>query len=347
MPARIDVQKDGLEASWDDVRGDMLSMCRKHAKGVHVLVVNRLDRGPGTGPLKSRVYADRDEAETPEELAASLTDETMKLIVRDAMRPRGRGAKNPGEIGPWVGSVQLFDKAERKPLDTLAIHIEDPQGVVTAESEIVAMMKEQRAFFTNMNTGVVAIYTALGKREKQQAKLFGALAKAQGRMSKSAARWKYKTVKEQEKTERDDVGSRERIAKSKFFWSAMETGLAEWVDVAEIWSKFYTVDRKPGEPRPAPPTRPTHEECTSIFSKDEIFEKQYPTDEGDKSVRAVVAEMIVEPDVARRIVLAKLLVRVAAQIPNALARLEAAIVSAIESEARRRSIVAWLRLPIT
>lgn len=347
MPARVEVQKDGLDTSWEDVRGDLQSICRRHFKGLHVLVVNRADRGPASGPLKSKIWCEPDDGENTDELVASLVDEALNIIRRDSLRPRGRDTPNAGRIGSWSGSVAFFAKDEKKPLDVYEIHIEDPSVVATMESEVVAMMKEFRLLFGGINSGLVSIYSALGKREKQQAKLFGAVAKSQSKLSKNGAKYKYKAQREHEETEREDIGARERTAKRKFFWSAVESIGVEWKDVGEIWSKYYTLGRKPGDPPQKPPQKPTTEECAKVFASDDIFEKPYNTSEyGEVSIRAIAAQMIAEPDFTRRQLLAKALTEIGKQIPDVKTKLGNALIAALGPE-RALEVVAWFSLPVT
>ena len=357
MPAKTRTVTTPTEVSSDTIREDLQSMCRAHFKGLRTLVVERRNRGAGSGPLPTVVDVERDPAETDDECIASVVDEVIKIIDRDAARPRGRGANpaNVGQVLQWEGAVLLFGDAPkksgaRKPLDTLEVVIEDPDSfrAATYQDEAVAIMKETRLFFTDAAKGIVTIYNSLGKREKHQAQMFKAMATGQAKLSKSSAKWKFKERQEQEETERADIAARERTAKRNFFWSAVKTFGENWADVGEIWSRYYTQGRKPGDAPPPPPTQPTEEECAAVFGGkySDTFERQYNTPEGPRSLRTVVAEMCSEPDFERRRELSKLFLIVAAQIPDAQKTLRAALVAAVE-EKRAQAIVAWLALPVS
>lgn len=349
MPVKSEVANDGLVTTQDDLRGDMHSICTTHAKAVRTLVVNRLDRGPASGPLKTRLKVERDAAESEAELVEAMVDAVMKLVMRDAMRPRGRGAspENVGTVGAWSGELVLLDKAGKKLGSPLKIDIEDPSEGPSRESELVSILKEVRLLYAGERAGLVAIYGALGKREKQQAKLFGAVAKSQSRLSKSAGKYKYRTEKERQQTEREDIAARERSAKRKFFWEAVESIGVEWKDVGEIWSKYYTVGRKPGDPKKKPPQKPTLDELTSVFSRDEVFEKHFSTtDEGVTSMRTLAAQMIAEPDFERRRTLSRAMAEIGKQIPDIRAKLETAMLAALTPQ-RALEIAAWFKLPVT
>lgn len=320
-----------------------------HIRGVKKLVVERRNRGIGSGPLNQEVIADRDADESDESLAESLAEAALSIIRRDSVVPRSRNSPIKGQIGPWEGVVLLYTDA-KKAVATLPILIEDPSSEVSAEAEMVAMAGELRKTFAAMAQGVVTIYGALGRREKHQAKMFKAMATGQAQLSKSASKWKFKERQAHEETEQADIAARERTAKRKFFWEAVESIGVEWKDVGEIWSKYYTMNRAPGDPKKKPPVKPTPEECAKVFGgpKHEIFEKQYPCDDGEmRSLRSIVGEMIAEPDLSRRHQLAKLLVQVGAKIPDSKSELQAAFLGAGLLPERIMEIVAWLSLPIT
>ena len=353
MPGKTRIVTTPTDATYDTLDGDLRTFLRKNLEGVQSLVVERRNRGPSSGPLPQVVDVDRDAGESDEDLVSSLVDELLPVIRRDAVKPRGRGPHpNAGVVAQWEGAVLAYGNAAKKGkpklLDTLLVEIENPEHLATVESEGIAIMKEARGFFSDATKGLVAVYGALGKREKYQAKMFKAMATGQTALSKSSAKWKFRERREQEETERADIGARERTAKRNFFWSAIESIGVEWKDVGEIWSRYYTAGRKPGDPAPPPPTKPTEDECRKIFGgrHSEVFERQYDTGEGRQSLRTVVATMVAEPDFERRRVLSRIFLAVALQIADAKNLLRQALLEHV-NEQRAQAIVAWLALPVT
>jgi hypothetical protein len=355
MPATIQADGTQEDATLDTLREDLRTILAAHCKDLTRLVVERRNRGPASGPLSKKILVKRGDEETDDELVGSCVDQTFAVIMRDARVPRGRGPHpNAGLVGPWEGAVLVFVKKDaKKPIDTLPVHIEYPEELLapSVDSELVKMASAFTKSNEAMATKLIAIYGQLGKREKHQARMFKAMAIGQVGLSKSASKYKYREAKEREETERADIAARERTARRKFFWEAVESIGVEWKDVGEIWSKYYTHNRSPGDGKKTPPpTRPTEEECKKIFegSQREHFERQHTLSDGSTtSVRALVAQMIAEPDFSRRQALAKLLTECSSKIPDREKVLRAAFgESKIDAE-RAMSIIAWLSLPIT
>lgn len=350
----------------DTVSEDLRRICRKHLGALRTLVVQRRNRGPLSAPLPSVVDVERDPSESDEDLLSSIVDDTLAIIRRDALKPRGRNTPNAGTIAQWEGDVILLgdavvdEKKKAKPrddskparqkeLDRLPIEIEDPEAMAqTIESQTVAIMKEARLLLAGERAGIVSIYDALGRREKHQAKMFKSMAQGQASTSKGTAKYHYLERREAEQTEREDIAARERTAKRNFFWSAVETFGENWHDVGEIWSRYYTQGRKPGDPPKPAPTKPTPDECDRIFggTHSETFEKVYDTSEGKQSIRSVVAQMIAEPDFERRRAWTKVFLQVGMQIPNAKNVLKQALLEHVDED-RAQAIIAWIALPVS
>lgn len=356
MPATIQADATTEDATLDTIREDLQTILTTHCKALTRLVVERRNRGPASGPLSKKILVKRGDDETDEELVSSCVAQVLSVVMRDARVPRGRGPMpNAGLVGPWDGAVLLFGKDAKKPLDTLPVHIEYPEELLapTPESELVKMANANTKLVEGVGTKLVAIYRELGKREKYQAQMFKAMARGQVGLSKSAAKYKYRSQREHEETERADIAARERTAKRKFFWEAVESIGVEWKDVGEIWSRYYThtTTTADGEKKKKEaPKRPTADECDKIFGgkQREHFEQQHTLADGTTtSVRAIVAQMLAEPDFARRQVLAKQLTECSSKIPERESVLRAAFAGAKIDTERALSIIAWLSLPIT
>lgn len=355
MPAKIHVstgpETDSLEAFESHLR----AIYRKHVKAATGVRIERRKLGAGSGPLVESVEAERDDGESDDDLVESVVAQTLAVIRKDMARPRGRNTPNHGRVTAWSGVAMVVDRrrpVDKRVLDQIPLEVEDPDAFVSVENESALMLKASRETLKSMGDVVVAIYRASEKRDKAFAKMSARLAKSIGKSSKAAGRWGYKKAKVDAETERHAETARERAAKSRHFWEAFESVGVEYKDVVAVWSKYWTRERRPGDPPPAAPTRPTPDEMRKVFG-DGKFDDRY-TVEGDDgraeqgvTLQGVIAEMVAEPDARRRQQLASKLARVmGAMSSETRDALKLRMLQAL-GEARALEIAAWLSLPVT
>lgn len=303
-------------------------------------------------PLAEKVPVVIDRQEDLDALSEDCTRRILDII---------RTAAN-GET--WRGEVHLLGdngaNHRRVVIKAVPVLIEgdtpSTSKPTTRESETVAVlkacadtMKSQQTTIDGLGKALVTTANALSDEKNAHAKMFKRMTKVAGRVLRGDRKWKYKMRKESEKTDRQREKSRERAAATHARWDAFEVATTEYKDVIEIWSRYFTRGRKPGDPTRPPPTRPTVDELKKIFDPtEEITVDGRPFREVFDPIRAIISEMISESDVKRRIEIAKeQLVPTIKKLSNtAKDAMKLRILQQLGMD-RAEEVSAWLSLPVT
>lgn len=287
-----------------------------------------------------------DVSEDPTELARSFAKRIVEIITIDA----------GGEA--WTGVVELVgdpdDKGKPVLLDApkIAISAGAPQPKATREDEFVGMMgvmtnaaKSLGDTIKLLGDVVVKVGSTKADELSAYASMATALSAAFTSMTKSDGKWGYKIAKEKEETARTVEEERSRAQRSANFWSAIEVWSEEWKDVAVIWSQYFAGD---AGRRQGMPNRPTLEEIDAVFTWDGASVDGVPFGEVFDPIRAIVSEMIAEPDVKRRLAMAKMQLKTAinALSESAQATMKIRMLQVL-GEDRTKEVAAWLTLPVS
>jgi hypothetical protein len=365
MGVRIVVDQAIPNVSIDRFAEQLRGNLHKYLKGARGVVIERENRGAGSGRLVEHIEIDPNDGKPADETIDEAVKLTLEIIHRDASAPLGRTAKRAGQVIPWQGVATIVDD-KQKPLGApLKVKIEDPDAFTSYELEGVALLKTARELVGGMADAVVKIYNASARRDRAVAKMVATTAKASSKTNRKAGKWAYRSEKERERTERnrDDQQARQRMSANR--WDAWEAISAEYKDVAEIWSRYWTRNRKPGDPAPPPPEKPTAAEIENVFTDETIDGPRVPALDGALEIeiecppkitgtgkaehcnaRKLVAEMIVETDAKRRMQLARRLGYVTAHWPQATKNsFKLRVLEKLGME-RAEEVAAWLSLPV-
>lgn len=291
--------------------------------------------------LTNRPSISVDEGERPEEIAREAAEDILQIIATDA------------DGDAWAGDVALLGEAtnfgKAKVLKTIEVEIEgdDPQPKPTVQSEVIGTMAAMRETISKMGDAVVKIANAKGLEHESIAQLVASVAKSQARVEITSGKWAFRAEKEKQETERIREQAHRDAAQTKYRWEAFETFMEEAKEPITIWSKYFTQDRKPGDPKKPPPKKPTQEEMDAVFSVAD-FEQHVSMEDGSTTtIRTVITEMVAEPDPKRRVAHARTLVQVLNRLPPEVQQaLKLAFLSKLGQE-RALEIGAWLSLPLT
>lgn len=293
--------------------------------------------------------------ESGEDLDALADDSTRRII--DIVRAAADGQT-------WKGEVHLMGDAaanhRRVVIKSVPIVLEGEtpaqSKASTKDSETVQVIKAAnetiRACMTTidgMGKSLVNVSQALSSEKNAHAKMVNRITKVAGRALRGDRKWKYKVRRQEEKSDRQREKSRERAAQTHARWDAFEVAAKEYKDVVEIWSRYFTRGRKPGDPTRPPPTRPTADEITKIFDAPEnLLVEGRPFREVFDHIRATISELVAEDNVKRRIKIAKetLVPSINALSNNAKDAMKLRILQCLGMD-RAEEISAWLSLPVT
>ncbi len=312
-----------------------------HAGSTRWLRAQRKRAGGGRRfpALATKIAFDPTGDEDVDELAREAAEAILDVVAADA----------GGE--QWIGEVDLLADEQRfgKPRIVASVDIVLEGEIVPspetakkrAEADGMAAMSRT---IDGLGAALVKIANAKASDAEAMAKIVTAISDMVGKEKK----WDYKIAREKEETEREEIKERANTTRAKARWDAFETLLEEYKDVAKIWSTWFTEARKPGG---APPSRPTPAEVAAVFD-DERFEVNVTIDDGtpggvQANLRAIVSEMIAEPDTRRRVLLAKTLAKVVNALPQETQQalqLTMAVKLGVE---RAKEVAAWLSLPIS
>ena len=348
MPAKTVIATDVANTSVEDLERHLQSICRKHLKALHEIRVERRNRGLGSGPISSTIEVGRDDGETDDELLRSTVDEVVKLVTRDAQQPRGRNTKNAGRIAAWEGDVVLMDaKSPPKELARVPVSIEDPEAFASFELEGIALIGAAGKLVDGMRKIVVDLGTTFVKREKAMNKLVRQVAKSSARVSKSAAKWHYKTEKVAAEAASSEARATQAAQQTRARMEALASLGDSMQDTLKVWSEFIirSKERKPGEPKPSPPARPTQAELDAFFG-DEAFEVDVDVGGERHNARSVSAQMIAESDFQQRFALSKILVAVLKSYPEEVQQRMVARGVQVLGMARALELKAWFSAPL-
>lgn len=285
--------------------------------------------------LATKIAYTPEDGEDGDELAREAADAIMEVIAADA----------GGE--QWAGDVDLLGEDTRfgKPKVIASIEIM-LEGEIVASPATAKARAESDSMAAQAKTieGLGAALVKLANAKASDAEAMAKVVQSVGEMVGKERKWDYKIAREKEETEREEIKERGETTRARARWDAFETLLEEYKDVAKIWSTWWTEARKPGGP---PPQRPTPEELAKVFS-DERFEKTVTLKDGTTAnLRAVVSEMIAEPDTRRRVLLAKTLTQILNALPDETQQaLKVAMALQLGVE-RAKEVAAWLSLPIS
>jgi hypothetical protein len=339
MPVNPVTDTEDTSEKAESAAEDVARAIVQHAAAVRTLRAQR-KRGPKarSPALTTRIEVQIDPEEIPEEIAREAADAIMKVIENDAA----------GE--QWSGFVDLLGDNTRfgkaRVIASVGVeldgeHVPSP-AVAKARAESDSMAAQAKTI-EGLGAALVKVANAKASDAEAMAKIFATL----GDVHRSDRKWDYKMEKERQETEREEIKERAATTRAKARWDAFETLLEEYKDVAEIWSKWFTMHHKPGDKMKPPPSPPTKAEIDAVFV-DERFEMKVTLDNGEEhSVRATVAEMLVEPDRRRRVLLAQRLAKVLNHLPKDVqAALKARMLEVLGME-RAIELAAWLSLPVS
>lgn len=308
---------------------------------------NRRVSGRKPAPLRQTVTTIVEPGEDPASVYRQCAIDMLDVIVTTAS----------GE--PWAGIVEIIGEADERKggrppiLATVKVKLDDTGDASpkpTRDSELTGVLGALKSIIEGMGVSIVKIANAKGAQEEATARLYTEIADSQRKLMSADRKWDYKIEKERQETEREVESGRASAAKSRAFWDAFESTAVEYKDLVEIWSRYYTQNRKPGDPGRAAPKAPTIDEIGRVMA-DETFEKETLIVDEDgqstHSMRGLVAEMIAEPDFKRRLSLAKRLRLVlVAQDKETQDALKLKMLSELGAE-RAQEVAAWLSLPVT
>jgi hypothetical protein len=331
MAARIVIPTNRAEATFDSVRNDCTVLLRQHAERVTGVRIERRRQGSGAGPLAEEIEVVRDTSESLDEHVAGIVDLVMKVIQKDAERPRTRG-----KVGPWLGAVILLSRIEKKPeIATLEVRIEDPDDLMSLETESVQIVNVVKGFLSQMCKEMVGIMAAAKEREQANAELVVGVSKSVGRESEARYKFDWRMQKSRERMHRHRVDETSKIHRARARWETIGDAAHDYKDVIENLTEYFTYGRRVGDPSPGTPTRPTQEEIDKVL-RDEPFDK----------LRAIASEMIAETDAGRRGALSKQFRETMRNLDDAHQDTLRSRILAELGPARAKEILAWLHLPI-
>lgn len=341
MPVSRIVDSKNGEDDESSVEERIREALKKNIEHAVELRAQRARAAKGRTPAVSQSTSCKFEpGEDPEEHVRRAARDILDIIAIDA------------EGQPWKGEVAILGTphANGKPnvlARVVKVHVntdtsdDDDDVPRSREHELVSVIKECRVLVKDMGETVVKISNAKGLEHEAIAKLVESVAKVQAGESK----WSYRMHAETEKTERVREEAHERAARSRHRWEAFESMAAEYKDVVELWSRFVTdPTRKSG----SLPTRPTADEVRAVFDAppDTKVDGRAWSDIFDP-IRALVSEMIAEPDVKRRVALSReFREMVSALTKNARDAMVFRMASVL-GESRAREVGAWLSLPVS
>jgi len=311
---------------------------RKHAEGCRGIRAQRQRKAREREPtIASSVDFSVEAGEDVDALCREAATRILEIIEDEA-----GGEQWKGEV-QIIGDIGVANKARVLARVPLTIDGGTPQPKPTRDSEITGVIGALRVLVTDLGGTVVKIANAKGLEHESIANLVASVAKAQSKTYKKRGKWKWKMHKETEKTARETEREHSAASRSRDRWNAFETFAEEYKDVAELWSLYFMKGGK------EMPKRPTPEEVEKVFNA-EASEKidGRPISEVFDTIRAIVSEMIAEPDVKRRCALAKKDLKKAI---NALSKTEqdamkVRMIMLLGAE-RVSEISAWLSLPIS
>lgn len=352
MPAKIVIDTGAATSAYEPARDHLQSICTRHHKSLTRIVLERRNRGPASGRIPESIVAKREAGETVDAFVDSLVEETIKLIQKDSIKPRGRGP-SAGIIGAWSGRIVLLDetktKKDEKELDSMLVDIEDPEAFQSVEAEHLAFIREMRATLKSYGDVTVSIARAYAKREKAISKLVVGVAKSSGKSHRAAGRWAFRITREQEKTKREESADARKTERSTRRTEAFESVVTEYKEEVENWSAYFRdqIKSKGG----LVPKRPTEEEAKKIFDANEDEARRYDVevviDGVTYTLRKLVAEIMAEKSRPRRLSLAKTLREVIKRYPEeTLKTLGARAIMAL-GEPRATEILRWLQKPVS
>jgi hypothetical protein len=325
---------DTIEDSTELIRAAVSN----HAGSTRWLRARRKRSGGGRTwlpALATKIAFSPEQNEDVDELAREAAEAIMDVITTDA----------GGE--QWNGEVDLLGEEARFGKHKIVASVDVLLEGETVASPAVAKQRAEADTMASQAKTIDGLGAALVKLANAKASDAEAMAKvvaSVGEMVGRERKWDYKIAREKEETEREEIKERASTTRSRARWDAFETLLEEYKDVAKIWSVWWTEARKPGGP---PPQRPTSEEIAKVFG-DERLEANVVLEDGTSAnLRAIVSEMIAEPDTRRRVLLAKTLTKVLNALPTEtqeLLKMQMAVQLGVE---RAKEVAAWLSLPIS
>lgn len=328
-------QPETSQDATDAIRKALVS----HHASVRWLRAQR-KKGPRrrTPPLATKIAFEVAAAEELDDICAEAASAIMDVILADA----------DGE--QWNGDVDLLGEDTRfgkaKVIASVDVSIE---GEIVPSAASVKSRAEADAMTSlaktvdGLGTALVKLANAKASDAEAMSKIVAAFGESMGRDRK----YEYKIAKEHEETEREDIKERAATTRAKVRWNAFETLVEEGMDVAEIWSKWLTQGRKPGEPMPDPPKPPTKEECDRVFKDPRLETPVTLPDGASANVHTLVREMIGEGNIKRRFLLARTLLKVLNGLPKDVADLLKVTMAVELGEKRAVEVAAWLSGPIT
>lgn len=277
--------------------------------------------------------------EDPIELARRTANAIMDVIATDAA----------GE--PWRGEVELLGdedaKGKRNVLTSVEIKLAGgaPQPKPTKDDELVGVLGQLRETIKGLGEACVKIASTKADELSAYVSMVQSVATMVMGLNKTDGKWAYKMHRETEETNRVTEEQRSKAQRSANFWNAFETFADEWSGVAEIWSTYFAAGNK------QLPKRPTLDELVRVFDDASMLIDGRTFQEVFDPLRAKVAEMLAEPDVKRRLAMAKdeiggengLINRLTQNEQNAMKMQMVAVLGA----ERAGEIAAWLTMPLT
>lgn len=338
MPVTRVIEVDDASDETLDVTDQIRDAILKHRGAARWLRAQRVSgRRARTPALPTRIGCEIIESDDAREVATDAAREIIGAINADA------------DGDAWKGEVAILGEAEGNQRPPVLARIPvtfDAESTPkpTREGEITGVIGAMRETIAKMGDAVVRIANAKGLEHESIAKLVAEVADSQRKLSDSGGKWAYKMHKESEETAREAEREQGSAARSRHRWAAAETFAEEWKGVAEIWSKYFAANKGRAIPK-----RVTPDEIVKIFDAPAtVTIDGVPLREVFDPIRAIVAEMVAEPNLQRRCAIAMGPLRAAINALSPVQRdvMKARIVSELGME-RAEEIAAWLSLPIT
>lgn len=351
MAVLEEIDAGGGNTDLDAFQMHLSSICTKHYDELTRVVIERRNRGAGSGRISSSVKLKKEPDDDKVDEVAKLVDKVVDIIRRDANLPRGRDTPMAGKVGPWQGAAVLLNENKsgtKQVLDEAPLSIVDPEVAFSSERALGEMTNAMVKGYAEMSKATGNLHRWSAKREKQQSKRdreTARLFKEVGKMMRGASKYDYKARKREARRDERVEEARASSSRSKYFWQAVtETG-ESWHDVAKAWTDYFTAPREPGAPERGMPRAPTKAELDKVLGSIEDFERRVELDGEQVSVKTLLAEIIVERDVQRRKELAQRLLALFNRAPAVGMLFKARVVGELGAE-RARELAAWLELPV-
>jgi hypothetical protein len=285
--------------------------------------------------------------EDADALANAVASQIMEVIATDA------------DGDAWRGEVELLGDAydgggrragQPKVLATIPIKLDSgaPAPKPKREDEITSVITSLSKTIDGLGAVLVKVGQSKADEVQAYANMVKAVADSVTERTSADRKWDYKIERERQETDRMREEQLGKASRSRAMWEAFDSIGTEYKDIFEIWSKYYTRGRSPGDPANPPPSRPTAAEVAQVFDAPNLTIDGTPFSEVFDPMRAIISEMIAEADPKRRAQLARGPLRdaLASLTPNAQQALKLRMLGVL-GEKRCEEVAAWLTLPVS